>query len=43
MCGYFCTGFINFKLKDKSILEYANLFFPDEYKKNDNIILKSFH
>ena len=43
MCGYFCTGFINFTLKDKSILEYTNLFFPDEYEKNDNIILKSFH
>ena len=28
MCGYFCTGFIDFMLKGKILLEYANLFFP---------------
>ena len=28
MCGYFCTGFIDFMLKGKSLLEYANLFSP---------------
>ena len=26
MCGYFCIGFIDFMLKDKSLLDYANLF-----------------
>ena len=25
MYGYFCTGFINFMLKGKSLLEYENL------------------
>ena len=40
MCGYFCIGFIDFMLKGKSLLEYANLFCPNEYKKNDKIMLK---
>ena len=30
MCGYFCIGFINFMLKGKSLLEYTNLFSPNE-------------
>ena len=24
MCGYFCTGFIDFMLKGKSLLDYTN-------------------
>ena len=39
MCGYYCTGFIDFMLKGKSLLEYTNLFSPDDYEKNDKIIL----
>ena len=39
MCGYFCIGFIDFMLKVKSLLDYSNLFCPNEYKKNDKIIL----
>ena len=42
MCGYFCIGFIDFMLKGKSLLKYINLFSPNEYKKNDKIILKYF-
>ena len=42
MCGYFCIGFIDFKLKAKSLLEYTNLFSLNEYKKSDEIILKYF-
>ena len=43
MCGYLCTGFIDFMLKDKSLLDYTNLFFPNDCeKKNDKIILKYF-
>ena len=42
MCGYFCIGFIDFMLKGKSLLEYTNLFSPNEYKKNDRIILTYF-
>ena len=40
MYGYFCIGFIYFMLGGKSLLEYTNLFSPNEYKKNDRIILK---
>ena len=42
MCGNFCTGFIDFVLKDKSLLEYTNLFSPNYYEKNDKVILKNF-
>ena len=42
MCGYFCIGFIGFMLKGKRLLEYTNLFCPNEYKKNAKIILKYF-
>ena len=34
--------FIDFMLKDESLLKYTNLFSPNEYKKNDKIILKYF-
>ena len=37
MWGNFCIGFIGFMLKGKSLLEYTNLFSP-----NDKIILKYF-
>ena len=30
MCGYFCITFINFMLKNKSLLDYTNLFYPNE-------------
>ena len=43
MCRYFCIGFINFMLKGKSLLEYTNLVSPNNYKKNDKIILKYFY
>ena len=42
MRGYFCIRFIDFMLKGKSLLDYTNLFSPDEYEKNDKIILKIF-
>ena len=35
MCGYFSIAFIDFMLKGKGLLEYTNLFSPNEYKKND--------
>ena len=41
MCGYFCVGFIDFMLKDKSLLGYTNLS-SNDYEKNDKIILKYF-
>ena len=42
LCGYFCIGFIDFMLKIKILLEYTNLFFPNEYKKYDKMMLKYF-
>ena len=42
MCGYFCTGFIDFMSKGKVLLDFTNLFSPNDYGKNDKIILKYF-
>ena len=42
MCGYFCIGFVDFMLKDKSLLDYTNLFYPNDYEKNNKIIIKYF-
>ena len=42
MCGYFSIGFIDFILKGKGLLEYTNLVSPNDYEKNDNIMLKHF-
>ena len=42
MCGWFCIGLSDFMLNGKSLLEYKNLFSPNEYKKNDKLILKYF-
>ena len=38
MCGYFCIEFINYMLKGKTLLDYANLFSPNDFKKNDRVI-----
>ena len=42
MCGYFFIGFIDFILKGNSLQDHANLFSPNDYEKNDKIILKCF-
>ena len=42
MCGYFCTGFIDFMLKGKNLLDYTNFFSLNDYEKHDKIILKYF-
>ena len=42
MCGYFCIGFINFMFNVKSLADYTNLFSPNDFTKNDDIILKYF-
>ena len=42
MCGYFCNGFINFMFNGNSLTDYTNLFSPNDFKKNDDIILKYF-
>ena len=40
MCGYFCIGIIDFMLNSKNLLDYANLFSPNEYENNNKAILK---
>ena len=42
MCEYFCIGFIGFMLKGKNLTEYTNLFLPNNFNKNDDIILNCF-
>ena len=42
MCGYFCIEFINYMLKGKTLLDYTNLFSPNDFKKNDEIIERIF-
>ena len=43
MCRYFCIGFIDFLLKKKSLLDYTNLISPNDYEKNNKIMLKFFN
>ena len=38
MSGYLRIGFIDFMLQGKVLLDYTNLFFPNEYEKNNKII-----
>ena len=37
VCECLYTGFIDFMLKDESLLDYPNLFSPNKYEKNDKI------
>ena len=39
---YLCIGFIYFMSKGNSLLDSKNLFSPNDYEKNDKIILKYF-
>ena len=42
MCRYFCIEFINYMLKGKTLLDYTNLFSPNDFKKNNQIIKRIF-
>ena len=42
MCGFYCIAFIENMLAGKTLLDYTNLFSPNDYKKNDKIIYKYF-
>ena len=42
MCGYFCIEFINYMLKGKTLLDYTNLFSPNDFKKSDQVIKSLF-
>ena len=40
MCGYVCIGFIGFMLAGKTLTDFTILFAPNNFEKNDDIILK---
>ena len=42
MGGYVCIGFIDFMLKGKTLTGLTNLFSPNKFWKNDDIILNYF-
>ena len=42
MCGYFCIGFIDFKFNGNSLTDFTNLFSPNDFRRNDDLILNYF-
>ena len=40
--GYSYLEFIDFMLAEKTLTEFTNLFSPNNFKKNDDIILNQF-
>ena len=42
MCGYFCIRFIDFMFAGKTLPEFTNLFSPNIFERNDDIIPKYF-
>ena len=42
ICGYFCSGFIDFMLAGKKLTDYTCLFSPYGFEKNNVIILSYF-
>ena len=38
MCGYFCMEFINYMLKGKTVLDYTNLFSPNDFKRTIELL-----
>ena len=42
MHGYYCIEFIGFMNKDKRLTDFSNVFSPNNFKKNDDMILKYF-
>ena len=42
MYEFYCTGFIEYILPGKTLLDYTNLFTLNDYKKNDKVIFNYF-
>ena len=42
MYGIYYIAFIEHMVAGKTLLDYTNLFFPNDYKKTDKIIYKYF-
>ena len=43
MCGCFCIEFIDFMLVGKTLTGFRNLFSPNNFKKNDDVLLNYFN
>ena len=39
MCRYFCIGFIDSVPTQKILIDFINLFLPNSFKDNDEVIL----
>ena len=42
MCWFYCIAYMEYMLAGKTLLEYTNLFSPNDYQKKDKIIFKYF-
>ena len=42
MYGFYCSTFIEYMIAGKTLLDNANLFYPNDFKKNGKIIYKYF-
>ena len=42
MCNYFCILFIEYMLNDKILTDFANLFSPWNFEKNNETIKRYF-
>ena len=42
MCGFYFIAFVEYMLSGNTLLDYTNLFFPNDHKKNDKIMCKYF-
>ena len=42
MCWFYCNVFIEYMIAGKTLLQYKNLFSPDDYQNNNRITYKYF-
>ena len=43
ICVFYCIAFIEYMLTGKALLDYTNLFSPNDYEKNNKIMYKYFN
>ena len=42
MCGFYCIAFIEYMIAGKTLLDYTNLFSPNDFKKVAKVIYEYF-
>ena len=42
ICRFYCIAFIKYMIPGKTLLDYTNIFSPNDYKKKDKIIYMYF-